>query len=559
MRGFVVPAAIMGLAAANAADAPTPFKPTSIGGAFVEQFTDDWSSRWTPSEATKMTPAGESFAYVGKWSVEEPVSDVSIPGDKGLVAKSKATHHAISAPLSQPLDPKGKPLVIQYEVKFQKGGNCGGGYMKLLEDGALADKEFTDKTPWVIMFGPDMTCPGTKVHFIFRHQNPITKEFEEKHLKNTPSPVIGEATKLYTLIVHPDNTYQILLDNVVSAEGSLLEDFAPPVNPYKEIDDPEDKKPADWVDETQIPDPDAVKPDDWDEEQLAQIDDEKSEMPEGWLLDEPTEIRDPDVQKPEEWDDEEDGEWLAPLIKNPKCDVGCGPWTRPKVVNPLYKGKWSAPLIPNPAYKGAWAPRKIANPNYFMDEHPANFHKIGAVGFEIWSMTEDIMFDNIYIGQSPEDAKALAAETFRTKETVEKAKKEAEEAKKAKEKGDAAKAAAESGGDTFMGMLARLKEDPIGYAREQALDFIEDVQLSGPVEAFKAKPQVGGTLLAILLTLIGSLAAIGGFIGSPAQPVSKSTKTNGADSMDSKEPVVTATSEPALATSSDDSAVKKRK
>jgi hypothetical protein len=39
----------------------------------------------------------------------------------------------------------------------------------------------------------------------------------------------------------------------------LLEDFEPPVNPPEEIDDPEDKKPADWVDQEKIPDPDAKK------------------------------------------------------------------------------------------------------------------------------------------------------------------------------------------------------------------------------------------------------------------------------------------------------------
>jgi hypothetical protein len=54
--------------------------------------------------------------------------------------------------------------VVQYEVKYQKGGNCGGGYMKLLEEGFNDSGEaFNDKTPWVVMFGPDLTCPGTKV------------------------------------------------------------------------------------------------------------------------------------------------------------------------------------------------------------------------------------------------------------------------------------------------------------------------------------------------------------------------------------------------------------
>ena len=41
--------------------------------------------------------------------------------------------------------------------------------------------------------------------------------------------------------------------------GNLLEDFTPAVNPPKEIDDSEDKKPEDWVDTRRIADPDAVK------------------------------------------------------------------------------------------------------------------------------------------------------------------------------------------------------------------------------------------------------------------------------------------------------------
>ena len=137
---------------------------TSVKAPFLEQFTDDWSERWTPSEATKKTAVGgETWSYVGKWEVEEPLEPI-IVGDKGLVAKTKAAHHAISAPFSQPIEFSDKPLVVQYELKYQKGGNCGGGYLKLLEDGfQTAGKEFSDKTPWTVMFGPDLTCPGTKV------------------------------------------------------------------------------------------------------------------------------------------------------------------------------------------------------------------------------------------------------------------------------------------------------------------------------------------------------------------------------------------------------------
>lgn len=53
-------------------------------------------------------------------------------------------------------------------------------------------------------------------------------------------------------------------------------------------------------------------------------------MPDGWLEDEPDVIPDPDAEKPEEWDDEEDGDWIAPVVSNPKCEdaPGCGPWSQ---------------------------------------------------------------------------------------------------------------------------------------------------------------------------------------------------------------------------------------
>ena len=65
------------------------------------------------------------------------------------------------------------------------------------------------------------------------------------------------------------------------------------------------------------------------------------------------------------------------MVPNPKCvSGGCGPWKRPMIPNPAYKGKWNQPMIDNPAYKGEWKPRKIPNVNYFEDKHPANFEKL---------------------------------------------------------------------------------------------------------------------------------------------------------------------------------------
>ncbi|KAG6817579.1 hypothetical protein H0H87_006956 [Tephrocybe sp. NHM501043] len=512
----VIAIAATGALANTDSDAPKPtFTPTTVKAPFIEQFTDDWTERWTPSEATKKTPVGgETFSYVGKWEVEDPLITV-IDGDKGLVAKSKAAHHAISAPFSEPIAFADKPLVIQYEVKYQKGGNCGGGYVKLLEDGfQTSGKEFSDTTPWVIMFGPDLTCPGTKVHFIFRYKSPKTGEVEEKHLKLPPRPTIEKLTNLYTLIVNPDNTYEVLFNGDSDKKGNLLEDFEPAVNPPKEIDDPEDKKPADWVDQQKIPDPDAKKPDDWDEDAPYEILDVDAVKPDDWLEDEPNYIPDPDASKPEEWDDEEDGDWIPPTVANPKCasTPGCGPWTKPHKANPDYKGKWYAPQIDNPAYKGEWAPAKIPNPNFFEDLTPVkSLSKIGGVGIELWTMTEDILFDNLYIGHSVDDAKALAAETFDVKKPLEKAAEKAATPDADEED--------ESSSDAF----SAFKEDPISFIREKVLTFIEAVQ-ADPVSAFKTQPETGAALAAAFFTLLGMIGALFGLVGGSSPAVVKSTK-----------------------------------
>lgn len=45
-------------------------------------------------------------------------------GDKGLVIKDKAAHHAISAKFPKAIDNKDDTLVVQYEVKLQSKSHC---------------------------------------------------------------------------------------------------------------------------------------------------------------------------------------------------------------------------------------------------------------------------------------------------------------------------------------------------------------------------------------------------------------------------------------------------
>lgn len=49
--------------------------------------------------------------------------------------------------------------------------------------------------------------------------------------------------------IRRDNTFFIYIDMQRVAAGNLLEDLSPPVNPPAAVSDPNDTKPADWVDE----------------------------------------------------------------------------------------------------------------------------------------------------------------------------------------------------------------------------------------------------------------------------------------------------------------------
>lgn len=63
---------------------------------------------------------------------------------------------------------------------------------------------------------------------------------------------------LYTLIVRPDNTYEVKIDNSKVESGNLEDDWD--FLPAKKIKDPEAKKPDDWDERPKIDDPEDKKP-----------------------------------------------------------------------------------------------------------------------------------------------------------------------------------------------------------------------------------------------------------------------------------------------------------
>ncbi|RAL41445.1 hypothetical protein DM860_010239 [Cuscuta australis] len=480
---------------------------------FYESFDDAFDGRWTVSEKED---------YKGTWKHSKSEGH----DDYGLLVSEKARKYAIVKELDEPVDLKDGTVVLQYEARFQEGLECGGAYIKYLrpQDAGWVAKEFDNESPYSIMFGPDKCGATNKVHFILKHKNPKTGEYVEHHLKYPPSVPYDKLTHVYTAILKPDNELSILIDGEEKKKANFLsgEDFEPTIIPPKTIADPDDKKPEDWDEREKIPDPDAKKPEDWDEDAPIEIPDEEAEKPEGWLDDEPEEIDDPDATKPEDWDEEEDGEWESPKIDNPKCvdGPGCGEWKRPMKRNPAYKGKWHAPLIDNPNYKGIWKPKEIPNPDYFELDQP-NFEPVAAIGIEIWTMQDGILFDNILIASDEKTAESYRKDAWKPKFDAEKLKQKAEE---------------DSDSDGLKGFkkvvfdqLYKIADLPfLGEHKSKVLDLLEKAEKQPNITI-----GVIVSLVVIVLTALFKLL-FGGKKQSPTKPAEESKKNEAAESSNSQ-------------------------
>jgi len=340
---------------------------------------DEWKSRWIQSKHK---------SDYGEWKVTAGKFYGDAEDDKGIQTSQDARFYAIGRRFEKAMPSnEGKTLVVQFTAKHEQNIDCGGGYVKVMAEGAdLAD--FHGETPYHIMFGPDICgYDKKKVHVIFTYKGKNLLIKKDIRCKD------DEYTHLYTLILKPDNTYEVLIDNEKAQDGKLEEDWD--FLPLKTIKDPAAKKPEDWDDKEYIDDPDDQKPEDWEQ---------------------PEHIPDPDAKKPEDWDDEMDGEWEPPQITNPK-----------------YKGEWKPRQIKNPDYKGPWVHPEIANPEYVEDESLYLLKDIGAIGFDLWQVKSGTIFDNLLVTDDPEEAKKMGEETWgKTKEAEKKMKEKQDEEEKKK-------------------------------------------------------------------------------------------------------------------------------
>ena len=141
-------------------------------------------------------------------------------------------------------------------------------------------------------------------------------------------------------------------------------------------------------------------------------------------------------------------------------------------------------------------------------------------------MQSDILFDNIYIGHSVEDAEKLKAETWDVKHRIETAEEEASKPPL----DDTPKSP----------MDLKFMDDPVHYIREK-LDLFITIARGDPVEAIKFMPEVAGaigTVVALALALvIGVLTKSG---ASPPPQVKKAAENIKKSAADAKDQIVDA-------------------
>jgi len=343
--------------------------------------------------------------------------------DKGIKTSQDAHFYQVSAEMKE-FNNEGKDLIIQYSVKHEQKIDCGGSYIKILPAG-LDQSNFNGDSPYNIMFGPDV-CGNTKrVHVIFNYKG------QNYLIKKEIKPETDEKTHLYTLILKPDNTFRVLIDNKEVRAGSIVDEFD--VLPPKVIPDPDAKKPSDWVDQKEMSDPEATKPEGWD--------------------DIPELIQDQKAAKPDDWDDELDGEWEVPMIENPE-----------------YKGEWKAPMIKNPAYKGEWVHPTIDNPEYKLDDNIYRYNSNKFVGIEIWQVKSGTIFDNFLVTDDAAVADEWAKKTLNLqeaeKEAIEKDKATKKETEEEKEDDEDLEEAEEN-----------FEEEDLDEMKEKALQDLEEMEI----------------------------------------------------------------------------------
>nr|ACO09663.1 Calmegin precursor [Osmerus mordax] len=201
---------------------------------FAESFdSGPLDRRWVRSQAVREEDT-VSLLYDGEWAIEEREAEMH-PGNKALVMKSSGRHHAVAAYLHTPFHFRNSPLCLQYEVMFMEGVECSGAYIKLL---SLSDQlrlsQFSDVTPYSVMFGPDMCGGNHKMHLIVTVTDPLTGQRQQRHAPQPDGDLKGYFTDrkshLYTLLSSQMANMRFSLTCHLSVRASFKQTWTTPQN-----------------------------------------------------------------------------------------------------------------------------------------------------------------------------------------------------------------------------------------------------------------------------------------------------------------------------------------
>jgi hypothetical protein len=184
-------------------------------------------SSWKSAESS----AGKFNHTAGKWfgDAKDGLSLQTAEDYRFYTTSTKMTHPFLR---KQAGSADKKTLVLQYSVKHEQNWiECGGGYIKVFPAG-LVQKDMNNESPASIVFGPDLCGTQTKdVLVTFRAGKELFPI--KKHIRCESNKL----THFYTLIVNPDDSYEVRIDNSKKESGKLSEDFSFPSNSKLAIDE----------------------------------------------------------------------------------------------------------------------------------------------------------------------------------------------------------------------------------------------------------------------------------------------------------------------------------
>ncbi|KAK2949596.1 putative Calnexin like protein [Blattamonas nauphoetae] len=368
---------------------------------FTEEFNKGWRENWVESQTHQRDKTnGRVVSSPGQWYGDWVVQS-------GLKTTDDKKFYLYTRDIGQTISNRGKPLIISYTIKHEDSKEAAGAYIKLLPE-TINQEEYKSEDPFELMFGLDIT---SRLSALLKLT--MTYMGEQYELRKFVTVPLDRYTHMYTLIIRPNNTMEVLLDGKRLIYG-LIRDLFEILGP-RMIADETVKKPADWIDDPEIPDPNGPqKPADWDDRPF---------------------IVDPDAKKPDNWDEiAEDmrlkDEQEKHMSKKEKSiweqlyeayDYRLGftekdrldpyAWVPPEIPNPAFKGKWTQRMIPNPDYKGPWSPPLIPNPKW----RQANYlylHNIRYVAIDVYQEKAGTIYDNIFIGDDMKEWELFANQTF---------------------------------------------------------------------------------------------------------------------------------------------------